>query len=188
MPNPGHGHRHLPHLAAGLRLGGYATQPEDFSACSLNQEDPFEQPRGASHGHVLRPARYPLVATSRWLVSQDWTMHPRWMWMRVANPLPVRRLHLLHNLPPYEHISFRMGFCISWDPILGGMTVLAAEARILHLLQNMAPHRHVSSTMDVSTSRDPIIGGVTFLGAEAGRLHLLHNMTPHAHVSFIMCF
>ena len=42
VPNPGHGHRHLPHLAAGLRLGGYATQPEDISACSLNQEDPFE--------------------------------------------------------------------------------------------------------------------------------------------------
>ena len=44
VPNPGHGHRHLTHLAAGLRLGGYATQPEDFSACYLNQEDPFEQP------------------------------------------------------------------------------------------------------------------------------------------------
>ena len=42
MPNPGHGLRHLPHLAAGLRLGGYATQLEDFSACYLNQEDPFE--------------------------------------------------------------------------------------------------------------------------------------------------
>ena len=38
----GHGHRHLPHLAAGLRLGGYATQLEDLSACYLNQEDPFE--------------------------------------------------------------------------------------------------------------------------------------------------
>ena len=42
VPNPGHGHRHLPHLAAGLRLGDYATQPEDCSACFLNQEDPFE--------------------------------------------------------------------------------------------------------------------------------------------------
>ena len=41
-PLPGHGHRHLPHLAEGLRLDGYATQPEDFSACYLNQEDPFE--------------------------------------------------------------------------------------------------------------------------------------------------
>ena len=41
-PNPGHGHRHLPHLAAGLRLGGYATQLEDLSAGYLNQEDPFE--------------------------------------------------------------------------------------------------------------------------------------------------
>ena len=41
-PLPGHGHRHLPHSAAGLRLGGYATQLEDFSACYLNQEDPFE--------------------------------------------------------------------------------------------------------------------------------------------------
>ena len=41
-PLPGHGLRHLPHLAAGLRLGGYATQPEDFSSCNLNQEDPFE--------------------------------------------------------------------------------------------------------------------------------------------------
>ena len=41
LPNPGHGHRHLTHLAAGLRLGGYATQVEDFSACYLNQENPF---------------------------------------------------------------------------------------------------------------------------------------------------
>ena len=58
-------------MAAGLKLGGYATQSEDFSSCSLNQEDPFEYLRGASQGHVHRPARYPLVATSRWLVSQD---------------------------------------------------------------------------------------------------------------------
>ena len=42
LPNPGLGHRHLPHLAAGLRLGDYATQPKDFSACYLSQEDPFE--------------------------------------------------------------------------------------------------------------------------------------------------
>ena len=39
---PGRSHRHLPQLAAGLGLGSYATQPEDFSACYLNQEDPFE--------------------------------------------------------------------------------------------------------------------------------------------------
>ena len=39
---PGLGRRHLPHLAAGLRLGDYATQSKDFSACYLNQEDPFE--------------------------------------------------------------------------------------------------------------------------------------------------
>ena len=32
----------VPHPAAGLRLGGYATQLEDLSACYLNQEDPFE--------------------------------------------------------------------------------------------------------------------------------------------------
>ena len=42
MPTQGHGRRHLTHLAAGLRLGGYATQLEDLSACYLNQEDPFE--------------------------------------------------------------------------------------------------------------------------------------------------
>ena len=41
-PLPGHGHRHLTHLAAGLRLGGYATQPKDFSSCNPNQEDLFE--------------------------------------------------------------------------------------------------------------------------------------------------
>ena len=45
-PNPGHGHRHLFHLAAGLRLDGYATQHEDFSVCYLNQEHPFEKTRG----------------------------------------------------------------------------------------------------------------------------------------------
>ena len=34
--------RHPTTMAVGLRLGGYTTQPEDSSACSLNQENPFE--------------------------------------------------------------------------------------------------------------------------------------------------
>ena len=71
VPNPGHGHPHVPHLAAGLRLGGYTTQLEDSSSRYLNQEDPFEKLQGASQGHVLQPSRYPLVATSRWLLPQD---------------------------------------------------------------------------------------------------------------------
>ena len=39
VPNPGHGLRLHPHLAAGLRRCGYTTAPEDFSSCRA--------PRGA---------------------------------------------------------------------------------------------------------------------------------------------
>ena len=41
-PLPGHGLRHLPHMAADLKLDDYATQPEDFSSCNLKKEDLIE--------------------------------------------------------------------------------------------------------------------------------------------------
>ena len=34
MPTPRHGLRHHPHLAAGLKHGGYTTMPEDLSSCA----------------------------------------------------------------------------------------------------------------------------------------------------------
>ena len=70
-PNPGHGRRHLPHLAAGLRRGSYTTPPEDFSSCTpcrLLSRGPLRvTPCGDPQGRVPQASTHPWVANP-WVV------------------------------------------------------------------------------------------------------------------------
>ena len=79
VPNPGHGHPHLPQSAAGLRQNGYATQPEHISSCNLNQEDP-EASTQLTTRRIPQASMQPTVgraAGGGCLKIAPRTMHPR---------------------------------------------------------------------------------------------------------------
>ncbi len=70
-PLPGHGHRLHPHLAAGLRLGGNATQPRTLVPAPSVKRTPSRTPEGLSEAvpQASTTQHFGLSIPRHWILS-----------------------------------------------------------------------------------------------------------------------